>query len=377
LSPQPLGTRWTGYYIPKENGAYEIFVQGGGFESKYRLYIDGRLVIDCWRGVRAVLSMAKLSLTTSPHKIVLESYRPVAFGGLRLRFGIAREGTLVDPEAEVLAKKADVVVVAVGFNREIERETGDRTFGLPFGQDELIQRMVDKNPKTIIVLQSGGSVDMSAWLQRVPALIESWYPGQAGGQALAEVLVGDINPSGHLPITFERKLEDNPAIGNHGVGPETNRMIYKEGIFVGYRGFEKNRIIPSFPFGFGLSYTTFSYGDLRVKPIQGDGRSNYEVSFSVTNTGLQAGAEVAQVYVAEPHARLPRPPKELKGFDRVELRPGESKQVIVHLDERAFSYFDPAINKWTVDSGDFVILVGGSSGNVELKRLMTLPAPMH
>jgi len=374
LAPQPLGTRWTGYYTPKENAAYEIVVQGGGFESKYRLYIDGRLVIDCWRGVKAVLSMSKLSLTASPHKIVLESFRPVPFGGLRLRFAIAREGSLVDPEAEALAKKVDVVVVAVGFNREIERETGDRTFGLPFGQDELIQRMADKNPKTIVVLQSGGSVDMSAWLQRVPALIESWYPGQAGGQALAEVLVGETNPSGHLPITFERKLEDNPAIGSDGAAPETNRIIYKEGIFVGYRGFEQNGITPSFPFGFGLAYTTFSYRDLQVRPLQGHAGSDYEVSFSVTNTGQRAGAEVAQVYVAEPHARLPRPPKELKGFDRVELRPGESKQITVHLDERAFSYFDPAVNKWTADPGDFVILVGGSSGQIELKRLLTLPA---
>jgi beta-glucosidase len=182
LAPQPLGTRWTGYYVPKESGAYEIFVQGGGFESKYRLYIDGKLVIDCWRGVKSVLSMSTLSLAASPHKIVLESYRPVPFGGLRLRLGIARQGSLVDPEAEVMAKKADAVVVTVGFNREIERETGDRTFSLPFGQDELIQRMVDKNPKTIVVLQSGGSVDMRAWLQRVPALIENWYPGQAGGR---------------------------------------------------------------------------------------------------------------------------------------------------------------------------------------------------
>lgn len=374
LAPQPMGTRWVGYYIPKETGEYEVFVQGGGFESKYRLFVDGRLVFDCWEGVRAVLSQVRFPLSASAHKIVLETFRPVPFGGLRLRLGIAKAGSLVDSATTVLAQRADVVVVAVGFNREIERETGDRMFDLPVGQDELIQRMVSANPKTVVVVESGGSVNLNSWVDRVPALIEGWYSGQAGGEAMAEILFGETNPSGHLPVTFERRLEDNPTLSGDAAGLRENGTVYKEGVFVGYRGLENKGIGARFPFGFGLSYTTFAFGDLRVARTSEKDPWSVAVTFSVTNTGARSGSEVAEVYVASPHARLPRPPKELKAFERIRLQAGESQRVTINLDKRAFSYFDPGTDQWRVDPGDFTVLVGDSSDNTVLTGSVNVPS---
>src|SRR5947209_16962642 len=214
-----------------------------------------------------------------------------------------------------MAARADAVVVAAGFGPETESEGADRTFSLPVGQDELIQEMAAANKNTIVVVTSGGSVDMSGWVERVPALIEAWYPGQEGGTALAEVLFGDVNPSGRLPVTFERRWEDNPVHDSYYPAAGTNRVEYKEGVFVGYRGYEHNNTKPLFPFGYGLSYTSFKLSNLSVKPAASDTSGpHYEVSFDVQNTGSREGAAVAQVYVGDKHAKVPRPASELKGF---------------------------------------------------------------
>jgi beta-glucosidase len=205
----------------------------------------------------------------------------------------------------------------------------------------------------------------------VPAVIQAWYPGQEGGTALAEILTGDVNPSGRLPVTFERRWEDNPVHDNYYPQAGTNRVEYKEGVFVGYRGYEHKNVKPLFPFGFGLSYTTFAYSNLAVAP--GDGTFN--VSFDVRNTGTREGAEVAQVYIGDTHAPVPRPAKELKGFKRVQLRPGESQHVTITLDQRALSYYDPGAKQWRADAGDFTVLVGSSSAQIELQGKLTLSAP--
>jgi beta-glucosidase len=265
------------------------------------------------------------------------------------------------------------VVVAAGFDAETEAESADRTFRLPLGQDELIQEMAAANKSTIVVMTSGGSVDMNAWLNRVPALVQAWYPGQEGGTALAEILFGDVNPSGHLPVTFERRWEDNPVHDSYYPEAGTKRVVYKEGVFVGYRGYERSGTKPLFPFGFGLSYTTFSYSNLSIKPLSNsESGPRYEVSFDIKNTGTREGAEVAQVYVGDTQTKVPRPAKELKGFVKVSLRAGETRKVSVILDSRALSYYDVNAKQWRATPGEFNVFVGRSSERIELRGKLTL-----
>jgi beta-glucosidase len=372
-SQQPFSARWTGYFTPKSAGPHDIFIHGGGEGGGHRLYVDDQLVIDSWRTADALVSQARLSLSAAPHKVVLEFYRTRGFWWTRLRLGIARQGGFVEPAAKALAAKADVVIVTAGFDADTESEGADRTFGLPPGQNELIQEMVAANKSTVVVLTSGGATDMAAWLEAVPAVIQAWYPGQEGGTALAEILLGNVNPSGRLPVTFERRWEDNPVHDSYYPEPGTKRVVYKEGVFVGYRGYERNGTAPLFPFGHGLSYTTFQYGNLAVTPgTSKDGK--VRLAFDVTNAGSRAGADVAQVYVADTHAKVPRPPKELKGFAKVSLAPGETRRVTVDLDQRSFSYFDVRTKQWRADRGDFEILVGRSSAQIELRGRVTLTA---
>ena len=206
-----------------------------------------------------------------------------------------------------------------------------------------------------------------------------WYPGEQGGTALAEILFGVANPSGHLPATLEKSWQDNPTHANYDPETGTVRVSYKEGIFVGYRGYEHNNVKPQFPFGFGLSYSTFKFANLSVVPAESpamapSGRpALYTLTFDVTNTGSRAGSEVAQVYVGEAKPSVPRPAKELKGFSRVELAAGETKHVTISLDARAFAFYDVAGKHWQADAGNFSILVGDSSADTPLTANVSLP----
>ena len=381
LPGEAMSSRWTGYYTPSASGKYDLFVSSTGEDGGYyRVFVDDKIVLDDWTTSREVLGVAALTFDTTPHKVVLEHHGQSEWLGGRLHMGITREGTYVLSDAKKLAAKADVVVVAVGFDPQSETEGADRTFHLPPGQDELIQEMTAANKNTIVVLTSGGGVDTNPWLDRVPALLEAWYPGQEGGKAAAEILFGDVNPSGRLPATFERRWEDNPVRDSYYPAPGTNRVVYKEGVFVGYRGYEHEGTKPLFPFGYGLSYTSFQYGNLLIKPADANAKGSgfsaplYQASFDVTNTGTRAGADVAQVYVSEPHAKVPRPAKELKGFARINLKPGETKTTTVTLDGRAFSYYDVGAKSWRADPGEFQILVGRSSQDIQLHSSVTLSA---
>jgi len=378
---QTLSSRWTGYYTPQDSGSYDIFVQttrevGGS----YRLYVDDKLVLDNWTTLTALADYRTLRLEPGAHKIVLEQHGRAFRRAARLRMGVVRAGQFVSDNAKKLAASADVVVVAAGFDAESEAESADRTFRLPLGQDELIREMSAVNKNTIVVMTSGGSVDMNPWLDRVPALVQAWYPGQEGGTALAEILFGDVNPSGHLPVTFERRWEDNPVHDSYYPEAGTKRVVYKEGVFVGYRGYERNSTKPLFPFGFGLSYTTFTYSNLAIEPFTGalsNGNSSgprYEVSFDVKNTGTREGADVAQVYVGDTHTKVLRPAKELKGFTKVSLRPGETKKVSIILNSRSLSYYDVNVKRWRAEPGDFNVLVGRSSEQIELRGKLRLAA---
>ena len=363
--PKPQSRRWTGYYIAKQAGPYEFALQEAGEGGGARLYVDDKIVFDDWELARAFLQHAVVELSAGPHKLVAEDKQNSPIGG-RLRLAIADERNLVSEAAKKLAKKADAVVVAVGFNRDSEGEGADRTFSLPIGQEALIKEMAVQNKNVIVSITSGGAIDTNAWLDQVPALIEGWYGGEQGGTALAEILTGEVNPSGHLPITFEKRAEDNPTFNNYYPEPGTRKVVYKEGIFVGYRGYEHDGIKPLFPFGYGLSYTTFRLSHLAVKDESTATAAKYVVSFDVTNTGKRAGADVAQVYVSDTGDRVARPPKELKGFVKVNLKPGETQHVSVPLDTRSFAYFDTSSATWTAPAGTYKVQLGESSAKIEL-----------
>ena len=379
LPDDALSSRWTGYYTPRAAGKFDLFVGSTGEDGGYyRLYVDNKLVLDDWTVSKELLGVATLTFDTTPHKIVLEHHGHSRWHGRHLRMGIVAEGSYVLPDAKKLAANADVVVIAAGFDPDSEAEGADRTFHLPPGQDELIQEMAAANKNVIVLLTSGGGVDMNAWLDRVPALLQVWYPGQEGGKAAAEIVFGDVNPSGRLPATFERRWQDNPVHDSYYPQAGTNRVVYKEGVFVGYRGYEHNGTKPLFPFGYGLSYTTFKYTNLAIKPAAPGAKGSelsaplYEVSFDVTNTGAREGTDVAQVYVSDPQSRVPRPAKELKGFARINLKPGETKTATVTLDSRAFEYYDTTAKHWRADPTEYKILVGRSSDDIQLDGAVTL-----
>jgi beta-glucosidase len=366
VSPEKwLSARWTGYYTPKSAGAHDVFVRAreDGFMG-YRLSVDDKLVIDGWQYMKATQDYVTLNLDASPHKVVLEYFRNEGRGGADIKVGIANRSAIIEPDAKALAAKADAVVLAVGFDPDTETESADRTFRLPPGQEELINQIAAANKNVIVVITSGGAVDMSEWLAKVPAVVEAWYPGQEGGTALAQIVSGEVNPSGRLPVSFERAEADSPSFAYYYPEPGSKKVVYTEGIFMGYRGFEKTGKKPLFPFGHGLSYTTFAYRDLKVTPAA---NGSYTVSFAVTNTGKRAGAEVAQVYVGPRSPAVPRPAKELKGFSKVELKPGESKQVTVTLNPRSFSYYDVKSHQWKADAGTYDILVGHNVEQIDLK----------
>jgi beta-glucosidase len=274
-----------------------------------------------------------------------------------------------------LAKQADVAVVCVGFNQrtrgqERERNRGlaegeghDRQFDLPAGQTNLIRAVAAVNPHTIVVINSGGGVAWAGWLDKVPAVVQAWYPGQEVGRAVAEILFGDVNPSGKLPATFEKRLEDNPTAPYYHLS-ENHKTPYTEGIFVGYRGYDENNIEPQFCFGHGLSYTKFHYGKVEMSPrsIPADGQLT--VSVEVKNTGKPAGDEVVQLYVHPVKSSVSQPPKELRGFARVSLKPGEKKKVTLTLTGDQLAFYDVKTHGFVVEPGEFDIMVGSSSRDI-------------
>ena len=369
--PSQVSHRLTGFYTAATSEKYIFALEDSGEGSGNRVYVDGKLVIDNWTIVRAFQPHVTLELSAGPHKVVVEEWQKTPIGG-HVALAIVPENKVVNPEAVKLASKADVVLVEAGFEPESEGEAGDRTFALPYGQTELIREMVAANPKVVVAITSGGNVDSTKWIDRVPAVLETWYAGQEGGQALAEILFGDVNPSGHLPATFEKRAEDNPTFANYYPEGDSKKVEYKEGIFVGYRGYEKNKVKPLFPFGYGLSYTTFKFANLKIDQSDASGEVHAVASFDLTNTGERKGAEVAQLYVTEDHPKVPRPEHELKGFQRVELAPGETKHMEIPLDARSFSYYDVSAKKWAIGSSKFTVSIGDSVESLPLKTGINL-----
>ncbi len=387
----PRSIRYSASYKAAKAGRYLVLSAASGSDL-YKVSIDGKQIIEQNQAEGQHPEFASIDAAAGQTISVLADYLP-GFQGNRFGLGIINEEEIVSEEAKKFASAADAVVVSVGFNPSTESEGLDRTFLLPWGQDALVEAVAARNPHTIVTLTGGGGMDTRRWLDKVPALLHTWYPGQEGGSAVADVLFGKHNPEGKLPVSFDRSWEENPSFNDYypipgadtslrvtEVGhPDVDYVIphvkYNDKLMVGYRYWTTTGKHPLYPFGFGLSYTTFRFSNLKAPALAAIGTltpNGISVSFDVTNAGKVAGAEVAQLYVSDPSAKAERPERELKGFEKVRLAPGETKHVTLALDARAFSYWDEAAHKWTIDRGKFVILVGDSSENTPLHADLTL-----
>ncbi|MFZ0394094.1 MAG: glycoside hydrolase family 3 C-terminal domain-containing protein, partial [Terracidiphilus sp.] len=383
----PRTVRYTAGFKASKAGKYLLLAAASGGD-RYTVSVDGKQLLDQMQAEGQVPESATLDLSDGQTVTVVADYKP-AFSGVRLGLGLVNESDMISLEVKEYATKADVVIAAVGFNDATEGEGADRTFTLPYGQDALIEAVAAANPHVIVAFTGGGGFDTSRWLSQVPVLLHTFYPGQEGGAAIADVLFGKHNPEGKLPVTLDRAWEDNPSynwyypekgadtdllVNEPGHPPVTltiGHVKYGDKLMVGYRYWTTTGKHPLYPFGFGLSYTTFHFANLKAPGSAASG-STVPVSFDVTNTGKVAGAEVAQLYVSDPSAKVDRPERELKGFEKVRLNPGETKHVTLNLDARAFSYWDASASKWTIDRGKFVIRVGDSSENTPLSANLNL-----
>lgn len=279
-------------------------------------------------------------------------------------------------EAVDAARKADVVIFVGGLNKNENQDcegADRRSLNLPYGQDELIGELARVNRNLVAVIISGNAVAMP-WVNEVPAIVEAWYGGTEAGNAIASVLAGEVNPSGKLPFTFPVRLEDNPAIALDAYPGDGKQVEYKEGIFVGYRWNDRERIKPLFCFGHGLSYTTFEYGKVTAEGRQMGPDGTITVSVPVKNTGSRAGAEIVQLYVSDLKSSLPRPVKELKGFRKITLQPGQEQTVSFTIDRKALSFYDDTKQDWVAEPGTFEALVGASACDIRGKAAFELTA---
>ncbi|MBD5233331.1 MAG: beta-glucosidase [Bacteroidales bacterium] len=362
---------WDAFYRPESD---ELLKIGVGGDDGYRFYVNDSIVAGHWGNH----SFSERVVSYPVHAGETYRFRLDYFdssGGAKVNLSLK---SLDSKKLEKALKGADNVVLCTGFNGDTEGEGFDRSFGLPDYEEEFIRGIARINPNLTVVLNSGGAVDLSAWFDSAKAILMAWYPGQEGGTALAEILTGKISPSGKLPVTYDRSLDESPVSQNYYANRrkvrssdtrECRHVQYNEGVFLGYRGYDRAGVAPLYPFGYGLSYSTFEFSDLNLKKL---GENEVEVSFTLTNTGKREAAEVAQVYVSDTECSVPRPLKELKGFEKVLLKPGESRQLKIVLDSEAFSFYDMDRHKFIVEPGEFIISVGNSSADLPLAEKIIL-----
>lgn len=372
VSQDKFSVRIAGYFTPQVSGLHTF---GLNMVGQGRLFVDNQKYIDTWdlpessgqftaqielQAFRQYALCVEYKWDGNPH------WRSLALGHLP-----PHAENLIG-EAVELAAQSDLVIVIAGLTSEWESESFDRAdMRLPAAQNDLIEQIASVNPNVVVVLNCGSPVEMP-WLDQVPSLLQLWYNSQEQGHALADVLFGDISPSGKLPISFPKRLQDNPSFINFP--GENGKVFYGEGVFVGYRYFDKKAIEPLFAFGHGLSYTTFEYSNLQTSKDTVSLADRLQVQLDVKNTGARAGKEVVQVYVREIEASVSRPEKELKAFKKILLEPGESQTIRFNLDREAFWFYDPSKNGWTVNSGDFEILIGASSRDIRLSKQVKIDA---
>lgn len=363
-----FSVRWSGFVSVPVTGRYHFTIIS---DDGARLFLNGKKIFSRWNNHGRAYDEVQVNLVANQwYPIRLEYYQGQQASVISLGWRGPGDG-LVD-EAIAAARDSDAAVIFAGLGNNLESEGADRTTtALPKGQRELIEAVVRVQPRTIVVLTSGNPLTMRDWVAKVPAIMQAWYAGQEGGNAIADLLLGNKNPSGKLPVTFLKRWEDAPAYGNY---PGKNgRVEYKEGVFVGYRYYDTFQIAPEFPFGHGLSYTEFAYSDLRIEALDSRAKSSQvRVGFTLTNIGDRDGEEVAQVYVNEVQPSVQRPARELKGFQKVFLHPAERKNIVLELDASAFAFFDGSTMSWKVNPGKFRIEVGSSSRDIRAKQLVTL-----
>lgn len=359
--------RWSGVVRPEKSANYRFVVRG--FDG-FRLKVGGEQVINEWRDQGITRKEVVLPLEAGKeYPVELEYFANVH--PVDIAFGW-REDKLLFDEAARLAGEADLAIVSIGFNESLERESNDRPFELPEYQDSLVNCVVAANPNTAVLVNAGGNVDMRRWQEKVPALVYLWYPGQEGGTAAAEILFGKTNPSGKLPVTFEKRWEDNPAYPYYYDPDGDKRVAYGEGLLVGYRHYDTKGVTPNFPFGYGQSYTSFGYSGLDVRKEDRKEEILYRVTFDIENKGNMDGMETAQVYVRPIDPKVFRPFKELKGYDKKMIKAGEKVRYEILLDEEAFAHYDSAAGGFIADPGKYEILVGPSSAETPLRKTITL-----
>lgn len=362
-----FSVRWTGKLSSLGvKGTETTFLGLRINKGKGSIYLDDRLLIE---------NSSWDATATKSARVDLVPGRP---RNLRIELTDANKDTTIEllrtepelnpfREAVAAASASDVAVIFAGLNADDEGEGMDRfNMNLPGLQDELIQAVSRANPRTVVVLFSGTPNRMTPWVNQVNAIVQAWYPGMEGGNALADVLLGNVNPSGKLPVTFGKRREDYSDYPNFP--GENDEVRYAESIFVGYRHFDHAKIAPLFPFGHGLSYTNFSYSNLSVRPVGNE----IEVSVDVRNSGSREGSEVVQLYVGNPPARLARPPQELRAFRKVKLKVGETERVTLRIKRSALSYYDPAKRDWTFGPGKYEFLAGSSSRDVRARKSLYL-----
>jgi beta-glucosidase len=348
--------RWTGTLTAPSSGAARLGVEGN---DGYRLYLDGRLVIDNWRKQSYGTRTADVALAPGgTHAIRLEYFESTGSARLKLLWdaGAAADGPARIEEAAQLARASDVAVVVAGLE---EGEFRDRaSLSLPGRQEELIRAVAATGTPTVVVLVGGSAITMSAWLDAVDGVVDVWYPGEEGGHAVADVLFGDENPAGRLPITFPMAEGQLPLYYNHKPTGRGDDYLDLTGM-------------PLFPFGFGLSYTTFDYSNLRIDPSTMDAAGAVTVRCTVTNSGARAGDEVVQLYIRDVLATVARPVMELRGFTRITLAPGESREVTFSLGRDDLRMLDRDL-RWVVEPGVFRVMIGASSEDVRLRGEFTV-----
>ena len=357
LPKSPLSVRWTGKLRPTVTGQYTLsFTSDDGC----RLSIDGKMLIDAWPGHAVRTDTAAIYLEAGKdYQLKAEYYdnRDYAIAKLQWRVPQVGKVTRLDlyGEAGKAVRECETVVAVLGINKSIEREGQDRyDIQLPADQREFLQEIYKVNPNIVVVLVAGSSLAVNWMDEHVPAIVNAWYPGESGGKAVAEVLFGDYNPGGRLPLTYYRSLDELPPFDDYDI---TKGRTYK---------YFKGDVL--YPFGYGLSYTSFKYSNLQVA----DGEEEVSVSFQLKNTGRYAGDEVAQVYVKLPEREEVMPVKELKGFERVSLKSGESKKVTIKLRKDLLRYWDEAKGKFIYPSGNYNIMVGASSADIRLQRAVSV-----
>ncbi len=371
LSQDPKSVRWVGSLTLPEDGQYLISMRHNG---QMRFYLDGERILESRGTPFGEVQTVRALKTGKTYEIRLDYTRSSDQDMIIFKMGMARSypkgGDPRLARAVELARSSDMAVVFAGFPEAFESEGSDRlTMDLPGRQAELIGAVAAVNPRTVVVLNAGAPVSMP-WLERVSGVLLAYYPGQENGNAVARILLGEVNPSGKLPVTFPVRLEDTPAFFNSSY-PDCREVLYGEGIFVGYRYYDKKDVPTLFPFGHGLSYTDFSYSHLKAPHTVHLGEK-IKVSLRLKNAGKLAGKEVVQLYVSDVRSSLPRPLKELKGFAKVALRKGESKTVTFTLEERDLSYYDPVRKTWVAERGEFELLAGSSSKDIRLRTRFKL-----